>query len=186
MRVLLAVTRVDWRPGLYTLSTGREPNNIPYCTCNWQRFQTEYCRSRVLFWQAWLEKKFLYFRAISILWFHLTLSFRCQRTPASFATSTKYSQGTTCKSRYFKLRVFFRGYTCELATLAFLRFRLAESRTIYPTVFATGSAFILNTVDVACISGKLDKRRFSFFSREILALFSISLFRFIVKERPLS
>lgn len=38
--------------GFVALSTVREPNNLPYCTCDGQRFRTEYWRSRVRFCQA--------------------------------------------------------------------------------------------------------------------------------------
>lgn len=106
------------------------------------------------------------------------------------ALPLRFRQSTLMESSanhaILKSACFFVGYPRRFATRALWRFQLSESRTIYPTVLATGSAFERNTGDLGCVSVKLHKTRFSFFSRELFALFLILLFRFIGKERLLS
>lgn len=115
-----------------------------------------------------------------------TIGFVWKAPPLSFRQSPLKERSEKHGINKRKRCVFSSGYPCREATRAFWRFQLGESRTLYTTALATGSAFKRNTGDVACFTAKLNKRRISFFSRELFPLFLISLFRFIGKERALS
>ncbi|SCV66447.1 hypothetical protein ANAPRD1_01073 [Anaplasma phagocytophilum] len=105
--------------------------------------------------------------------FLISFSSHSEGTPAWFAL--KHSQGIKCKARNFQICVFFCRLTVSISRTGFLALSTARE-PICPIVLATSSALKLNTPNLACCTGKLDKKRFFFFfARIICSIFNLPL-----------